>query len=42
MGIKNGKVSGKVGTWGPQKVPSGGPRVNTPGGGQGAKPPEAF
>ena len=42
MGIKNGKVSGKVGAWGPQKAPSGGPRGNAPGGGQGAKPPEAF
>ena len=31
MGIKNGKVSWKVGAWGPQKAPSGG---------QG-KPPEA-
>ena len=24
MGIKNGKVSWKVGVWGPQKAPSGG------------------
>ena len=32
MGIKSGKVSWKVGAWGPQKAPSGGP---------GVKPPEA-
>ena len=41
MGIKNGKVSGKVGAWGqwgPQKTPSGGPGGNAPGGRQGAKP----
>ena len=25
MGIRNGKVSGKVGAWGKQKAPSGGP-----------------
>ena len=42
MGIKDGKVSGKVGAWGPQKAPSGGPGGNAPGGGQWAKPPEAF
>ena len=42
MGIKNGKVSAKVGAWGPQKTPSGDPGGNSPGGGQGAKPPEAF
>ena len=50
MGIKNGKVSWKVGAWGPQKAPSGGSRGqrpqwvsrgNTPGGGQESKPPEA-
>ena len=38
MGIKNGKVNWKVGAWGPQKAPSGGPGGNAPGGGQGAKP----
>ena len=42
MGIKNGKVSGKVGAWGPQKALSGGPGGNAPSGGQGVKPPEAF
>ena len=42
MGIKNGKVSGKVGACGPHKASSGGPRGNGPGGGQRAKPPEAF
>ena len=42
LGIKNGKVSGKVGAWGLQKSPSGGPGCNASGGGQGAKPPEAF
>ena len=42
MGIKNGKVSWKVGAWGPQKAPSGGPGDNAAGGGQAAKPPEAF
>ena len=42
MGIKNGKVSWKVGAWGPQKAPSGGPGGNATGGGQVAKPPEAF
>ena len=41
MGIKNGKVSWKVGAWGAQKAPSGGPGGNAPGGGQGVKPPEA-
>ena len=42
MEIKNGKVSWKVGAWGLQKGPSGGPGGNTPGGGQGVKPPEGF
>ena len=42
MGIKNGKVSWKVGGWEPQKAPSGGPGGNAHGGGQGAKPPQAF
>ena len=28
--------------WGPQKAPIGGSGGNGPGGGQGAKPPEAF
>ena len=42
MGIKNGKVSWQVGAWGLQKAPSGGPGGNASGGGQGAKPPEAF
>ena len=41
MGIKNGKVSWKVGAWGPQKAPNGGPGGNVPGGGEGAKRPEA-
>ena len=41
MGIKNRKVSWKVGAWGPQKAPSGGQGGNALGGGQGAKPPEA-
>ena len=41
MGIKNGKVSWKVGAWELQKAPSGGPGDNAPGGGQGAKPPKA-
>ena len=41
MGIKNGKVSWKMGAWGPQKAPSGVPGGNAPGGGQGAKPSEA-
>ena len=34
--------SAKVGAWGLQKALSGGPGGNAPGGGQGAKPPEAF
>ena len=41
MGIKNGKVSWKVGAWGPQMAPSGGPGGNAHVGGQGAKTPEA-
>ena len=36
------KSSEKWGPWGPQKFPSGGPGGNAPGGGQRAKPPEAF
>ena len=42
MGIKNGKVSWKVGVWRPQKAPSGGPGGNAPGGGQGAKVPWSW
>ena len=30
-----------MGAWGPQKAPSGGPGGDAPGGGEGAKPPEA-
>ena len=41
MGIKNGKVSWKVGAWGPHNAPSGGPGENATSGGQGANPPEA-
>ena len=41
MGVKNRKVSWKVGAWGPQKAPSRGPGGNAPDGGQGALPPEA-
>ena len=42
MGITNGKVSGKVGAWGRQKAPSGGPGSNAPGGGQGQSPLKLF
>ena len=41
MGIKNGKVSWKVGAWGLSAAPSGGPGGNAPGEGQGAKLLEA-
>ena len=36
------KSAEKWGPGGSQKAPSGGPRGNGPGGGQRAKPPEAF
>ena len=42
MAIKNGKVSRKVGAWGPQKAPSGGPGSNAPGEGSRGERPEAF
>ena len=39
MGMKNGKVSGKVGVWGPQKTPSGGSRGQRSRWGSGGKAP---
>ena len=41
MGIKDGKVSWKVGAWGLQKAPSGGQGAMPSVGVKGRRPPEA-